>query len=70
MNTPNDPVLQFILDPATRNLVLQGSHTWPYSRLSGSRLDKIGYRLVVLRCAQLGIDIPTRDEVIEWVRNP
>jgi len=65
---PSDPVLMFICDPAVRRLILDGSDSWPYSRLSGSRLSKIGYKLIVLRCAQLGIEPPTRSQASEWVR--
>lgn len=63
----NDPVLKFICDPSVRELIMRDSDTWPYSRLSGSRLSKIGYKLIVLRCAQIGIDPPTRKEAAEWI---
>lgn len=65
---PSDPVLDFIYDPAVPRLVLNGSSAWPWSRLSNSRLTKIGYALIVLRCAQLGITPPTRKEAEEWRR--
>lgn len=67
---PHDPVLAFIYDPAVARLIFQGSDTWPYSRLSASRLEKIGYRLIVLRCAQLGIEQPSRAEAREWRNQP
>lgn len=67
MSTPDDPVIQFILDRSTRALVLNDAVSWPYSRLSYSRLEKIGYRLLVLRCAQLGMIPPTRDEARSWL---
>lgn len=63
---PSDAVLDFIYDTHTRKLIKEGSDFWPYSRLSASRLEKIGYKLIVLRCAQIGIDPPTRAEAREW----
>jgi hypothetical protein len=63
---PADPVLDFIYDPVVRRLVTAGSASWPYSRLSASRVEKIGYTLVVLRCAQIGIGVPSRDEARAW----
>lgn len=63
---PNDPVLNFIYDPAVSQLVSQNSDSWPYSRLSGSRKVKIAYKLIVLRCAQIGIEPPSREEAWEW----
>ncbi len=65
---PNDPVLRFICDRATRDLVTKDSERWPWSRLSATRLSKIGYRLIVLRCAQIGVEPPTRHEAEEWAR--
>lgn len=65
---PSDPVLDFIYDPHVSRLVTDGSNNWPWSRLSGSRLMKIGYKLVCLRCAQIGIDQPTREEAASWRR--
>jgi hypothetical protein len=67
-DTPTDPVLKFITDRTVRELVIQGSDRWPYSRLSASRVSKIGYQLIVLRCAQLGVEPPTRAEAAEWSR--
>jgi len=61
-----DPVLEFIYDPAVMRLVMDGQEHWPWSRISGSRLTKIGYRLIVLRCAQLGIEPPTRAQASAW----
>lgn len=68
MTRPNDPVIDFILDPSVRTLIKQGSDNWPWSRLSASRIEKIGYRLIVLRCAQMGFDAPSRIEAAEWAR--
>lgn len=68
MSRPSDPVIQFILNDSVPALIMQGSEGWPYSRLSYSRLEKIGYKLIVLRCAQLGIEVPSRDEVRGWRR--
>jgi hypothetical protein len=66
---PSDPVLQFIISQTTRDLINQGMRGAPYSRLSSSRMSRIGYRLIVLRCAQIGIDPPTRTEAEEWARS-
>lgn len=63
---PSDPVLDFIYDVHVSRLVTEGQEFWPYSRLSGSRLSKIGYKLVCLRCAQIGVDQPTREEARAW----
>lgn len=65
---PADPVLEFIVSRNTRQLVTLDSDRWPYSRLSASRLEKIGYKLIVLRCAQIGVEPPTRAEASEWGR--
>lgn len=65
---PNDPVLDFIYDLSVRRIVTDGQEFWPWSRLSASRIEKIGYRLVVLRCAQIGVDPPTHTEAREWRR--
>lgn len=61
-------MLDFIYDPHVRRLITDGQEAWPWSRLSGSRLTKIGYKLVCLRCAQLGIEQPTRAEAAGWRR--
>lgn len=63
---PKDPVIDFIYDKSVPTLIMRGSNGWPYSRLSRSRLDKIAYKLIALRCAQLGIDQPTRKEAEAW----
>lgn len=66
LTRPSDPVLDFIYDPAVLSLITDGQEHWPWSRLSASRIDKIGYRLIVLRCAQIGVEPPTRTEAREW----
>jgi len=63
---PSDPVLDFIYNPAVSALVSQGSDSWPYSRLSGTRKEKIAYKLIVLRCAEMGIEPPSREEARSW----
>lgn len=65
---PSDPVIRFIFDKSVRELITRDSDSWPHSRLTASRLEKIGYRLIVLRCAQIGIEPPTRAEAREWSR--
>lgn len=65
---PNDPVLDFIYDHTVWKLIFDDSHLWPYSRLSASRAEKIGYKLIKLRCAQIGVDQPTREEAKAWRR--
>lgn len=67
MDKPNDPVIDFILDPTTRKVVMDGSDHWPYSKLSASRVSKVGYKLIVLRCAQISANTPTRTEVEGWL---
>jgi len=68
MQKPSDPVIQFILDPAVYGLIMRsfGSGSNAYSRLSASRAMEIGYRLLVLRCAQIGLNIPTREDASGW----
>lgn len=63
---PSDPVLDFIFDRNVEWLVTNDSDRWPWSRISASRLEKIAYRLIVLRCVQIGIDPPNRKEAAGW----
>jgi hypothetical protein len=65
---PNDPVLRFICDEATRQLVMNVANSGQSSSLSYSRMTKIGYRLLVLRCAQIGLEPPSRSEAEAWAK--
>jgi hypothetical protein len=55
-----DPVLEFIMSRETYDTVRKNLDGAPYSRLSGSRMSRLGYDLICLRYRQLGVPEPTR----------
>lgn len=60
-----DSVLKFIMDKDTYDTVRSNMEGAPYSRLSGSRMSRLGYDLICLRYRQLGVPEPSRKDAQE-----